>query len=222
MLGDRLKLIRQEFRMNQMELADKLGVSQNAVSQYETGARNLSDDLKEKLCEQFGIDLNWLITGRGEMYDGAEPAAKDVPQAFSMNEPGREDDLVYIDLLDAKACAGYGIENFDPQVVESIPIARRFVYPYRPEHVRLVEVTGNSMEPTLSPGDYVAVAEQVVSGNGVYLINKERDLFVKRVAFKLDSMQVSSDNPLYPAYEVRDQKPDFAIIGRVIFQIRRF
>ncbi|OHD57645.1 MAG: hypothetical protein A2Y33_06305 [Spirochaetes bacterium GWF1_51_8] len=217
-IGERLRMIRDDYGMSQIEFAERLGAKQNALSQYENGQRKLPPEMQSILASVFSINLNWLLTGQGEKVL-APGASQNAPQ------PVRGDgDIYLIDLIDVRASAGHGAQNLDEMgVIDTIPVSRHFLYPHEPSRVKLVEVSGNSMEPTLWDGDYVAVAEGVTTGNnGIFLVNWDRELFVKRLQFKLDSLKVVSDNPQYEAKEVRDQSDMFNIIGRVIFQIRRF
>jgi phage repressor protein C with HTH and peptisase S24 domain len=218
-IGERLRIVRDEYGMNQNDFAERLGVKQNALSQYENGQRKVPPEIQQILASVFGINLNWLLTGDGErvLAPGAAPGQiiEDMPSGG---------DMFLIDLIDVRASAGHGAQNLNElEVIDTIPISRRFLYPHDPQRVKLVEVSGNSMEPTLWDGDYVAVAEGVTTGNnGIFLVNWDKELFVKRLLFKLDTLKVVSDNQSYSPREVRDQGDDFSIIGRVIFQIRRF
>lgn len=61
-LGKRIELERNRLGLNQMELAKKLNLSSSAsISQYESGDRIPSDDIKIKMCELFGCSLDYLM-----------------------------------------------------------------------------------------------------------------------------------------------------------------
>ena len=51
---------------NQSLFAEKLGITQTTLSKYENGTSQVPDDVKLKIS-QFGINLHWLVTGKGEM-----------------------------------------------------------------------------------------------------------------------------------------------------------
>lgn len=51
-----------------MGFAKRLGISANSVSRYERGEQEPSYPVFSAYCEVLGIDLNWLLTGVGEMY----------------------------------------------------------------------------------------------------------------------------------------------------------
>lgn len=60
-LGDRIKELRVRYNMNQRELADKLGIGNSTISQYETGERTPSDEVKVKMADLFNVSLDYLL-----------------------------------------------------------------------------------------------------------------------------------------------------------------
>ena len=61
-LGKRIELERTKLGLNQTDLAKKLGLSSSAsISQYESGDRIPSDDIKIKMSEIFGCSLDYLM-----------------------------------------------------------------------------------------------------------------------------------------------------------------
>lgn len=61
-LGKRIELERTRLGINQIELAKKLNLSSSAsISQYESGERTPSDDIKIKMAELFNCTLDYLM-----------------------------------------------------------------------------------------------------------------------------------------------------------------
>ncbi|OLS02919.1 helix-turn-helix domain-containing protein [Tissierella creatinophila] len=60
-LGKRIKQLREENHLNQIELAKTLNISNTTLSQYETGQRVPSDDVKIKICKIFNVTLDYLL-----------------------------------------------------------------------------------------------------------------------------------------------------------------
>lgn len=60
-LGKRLKMLREEAHMSRAELALELNTSISAISQYETGTRTPSDDIKICIAELFNVSLDYLM-----------------------------------------------------------------------------------------------------------------------------------------------------------------
>ena len=62
-IGKFILELRKEKNMTQQELADKIGVTDRAISKWENG-RGLPDlSLMKPLCEELGISINELISG---------------------------------------------------------------------------------------------------------------------------------------------------------------
>lgn len=59
--GEKLKQIRIENKLNQVEMAEILYTTQGNYSQYESNARIPSMDLLKRIIERFNLDANWLI-----------------------------------------------------------------------------------------------------------------------------------------------------------------
>lgn len=61
-LGKRIELERTRLGLNQIELAKRLNLASSAsISQYESGDRIPSDDIKIKMCELFNCSLDYLM-----------------------------------------------------------------------------------------------------------------------------------------------------------------
>lgn len=61
-LSERLKYIRDEFDLSQVELAEKAGTTQQAIQQAEKGKARQPRYL-HKLAQELEIDVNWMIFG---------------------------------------------------------------------------------------------------------------------------------------------------------------
>ena len=101
----------------------------------------------------------------------------------------------------------------------------RALTPTAPSKLSIVRVEGDSMSPTLNPGDEILV--DLADGidrlrDGIYVLRADDVLVVKRLALNPMGRRVTvqSDNPAYPDW------PDCGIdeiqcIGRVIWASRR-
>ncbi|OCL81892.1 helix-turn-helix domain-containing protein [Arcobacter porcinus] len=61
--------IRKKLGLNQMEFADRLETSQNLISKYEQGKVELPFKIINNLNKVFNININWLLTGNGSMFE---------------------------------------------------------------------------------------------------------------------------------------------------------
>lgn len=67
-IKDRIKLIRKEKKLTQVEFGEVIGVKGNTVTNYETGLRNPTDAVIKSICREFNVNETWLKTGEGEMF----------------------------------------------------------------------------------------------------------------------------------------------------------
>ena len=64
MLGDRIKLYRENRKMTQNDLADTLGVSAGTISKYESGSLEPSIESIKRLAELFEISIDELLNDK--------------------------------------------------------------------------------------------------------------------------------------------------------------
>ena len=69
MLGDKIKLYRENKKMTQNDIADILDVSSGTVSKYESGALEPSIESLKRLSELFGISIDELLKDEKEKFD---------------------------------------------------------------------------------------------------------------------------------------------------------
>lgn len=62
--------------MTQQQFADKIGVSRNTIATYETSVRVPIEAVLVSICREFGVNGEWLRTGKGEMYIDVTPDLK--------------------------------------------------------------------------------------------------------------------------------------------------
>lgn len=68
-MKNRIKKLRKELDLTQQAFADKIGMKQNTIAQYEMGRTTPSDAIIFSICREFGINEEWLRTGEGEMFE---------------------------------------------------------------------------------------------------------------------------------------------------------
>lgn len=67
-MKDRIKKLRKELDLTQQAFADKIGMKQNTIAQYEMGRTTPSDAIIFSICREFDVNEEWLRTGKGEMF----------------------------------------------------------------------------------------------------------------------------------------------------------
>lgn len=195
MKGNRIKLLREEKKIRQDELAKVLSISPSAVGMYERDEREPNDEITLKLAEYFGVSTDYLL-GKSDNRNGDVPISK-IPILGTVK-------------------AGYdwlAEENIVDYITlkENIPNVNEYY---------ALRITGDSMLPLLAEGDLVIVHDQddVESGQtAVVLINGE-EATVKKVVKTKEGIELHAMNPYYPVkkFTFEDmQKIPVKIIGRV-------
>lgn len=65
-IGMRLKRLREEhLQMNQRTFSEKIGISQPALAMFEKGDRDLKEIHIKRICDEFSVNKDWLVTGSG-------------------------------------------------------------------------------------------------------------------------------------------------------------
>ena len=90
----------------------------------------------------------------------------------------------------------------------------------RPDHLSIITVMGDSMEPSLSDGDDVLVdTSDTVARlrDGIYVLRHDDTILVKRIAIgPKRRIDIVSDNSAYPRWQDVDPA-DLTVVGRVLW-----
>lgn len=71
-VAERIKFVRKHFRLNQVDFASVIGISQTHISKIESGKDNASNKVLLAICSEFGINFDWLKDGIGVMQSQEE------------------------------------------------------------------------------------------------------------------------------------------------------
>lgn len=95
-VGRRLKKARQDAGLTQKEVATRLGITYQAISNYERGTNRVDTDTLTKLCAIYGIAISSLLTAT--MIPGEVPATdlleEEPKKAPTLTEKDRCSDAV--------------------------------------------------------------------------------------------------------------------------------
>lgn len=65
-MKDRIKELRKSLGLTQQKFADRLGLKRQTIAAYEIGNIEPSESTLLLICKEFGINKDWLLTGKGE------------------------------------------------------------------------------------------------------------------------------------------------------------
>ena len=66
--SENLKKLREALGLSAQKLADKLGVSQGSIAQYEAAKREPNFNFLLQLNIKLNVNINWFLTGEGLMF----------------------------------------------------------------------------------------------------------------------------------------------------------
>ena len=180
-------------------LGMKIGHLNNAMNGDET---RLTKGLMKKIAKAYPNHINeeWLLTGEGKM-----------------EKPARNMRPHYPATVEAGVLGGAAPSVMDYEV-EMEPVIKRFPY-----YDYMIDVSGQSMEPTYFSGDMVACRNlfdrKEITPGKVYVIATHDGAVIKRLlSSTLSSLRVSSDNPEYKPYNI--DRDNIVSIAEVVGSIR--
>ena len=194
-------------------LAKASGIAQSTIRKYfDKGEPPRSTIFR--LAEAAGVRAEWLLTGAGAMQPGTDEAGTDV---------------VWIPDYNVCASAGPGSE-VGPECMDGLVAFRRDWLRNKlrvdPARLCLIHVEGDSMEPTLRPGDILLVdRSDTAVRDGIFALGLDGALHVKRLHRPdRNTVEVLSDNPNYRPRQIaaRSIGVEARIVGRVVWADRKF
>lgn len=159
-----------------------------------------------------GYSMDWLLTGAGE------------PTEQRIQIAPKDDDFFHLPHYSVEASAGHGslieAENIDQHLAFRESWVKRLGL--KPDNLIAIYARGDSMEPTIFSGDTLVIDKSmnaVTSDGGIYVINYDGELFVKRVQKQLNgTVAITSDNKNYGDIVIASADLNtLKIIGRVIW-----
>ena len=189
--SERMKEARKYLGLTQQQLAEKLGFKWHKIKDIEAGKLKLTPEIAENIDNFYSINGWWLLTGKGKMF------LKNEKNHF-MKE--KLSDGYKIDMLNVKAGAGEGIYNYEIEVIDRIVMDKAFFKSVPdPSKMKIIEVDGDSMYPTLQSGDHVIIDETKTNGiDGIYALQLHNQILIKRLQFNLNgTIEIKSDNLNY-------------------------
>lgn len=207
--GKILKEIRLKNGDSLQRLAEKTEIVFTYIDKIEKGTRPINKDNLEKFIKAYPLYKKQF-----------EKAYLDeiMPESLKGSTFNMEKQKVNTVILPVygKASAGNGYINLD-QEIYYFPIKKGDFS----DRSFLVEISGNSMEPTLEDGDYALVDPDNIDyvKNKIYVVTYNDESFIKRMVMDAKSkiVMLKSDNPEYEDILItKDMQVYLKIEGRVI------
>lgn len=82
-MNERIKELRKALGLTQQELADRIGVKQNTIAQYEIGRNTPINSVVSLICKEFNVSEDWLRNANGDMFKSEAYTSNNTNQIIS-------------------------------------------------------------------------------------------------------------------------------------------
>lgn len=173
----RLKEARKALGLLSKEAAERLGLSTGAYSDIENGRNQISSKVSIQLVTDLGINLNWLLTGEGEMF------------------------LSELESIDGN----YQVEadSFKTYTKADVKTFRKVIIPGIEGKARTFEVVNDCMVPLLNYGDWVSChqveqMQQLEAGRVFVVVTKKSEVLIGYGQSYKEGVKVVPHNQICP------------------------
>ena len=201
--SDNLRYLRFKSGMSQQKVADALLIPRDRYSKYEQNTDPPLDCL-QRISRYYHVSIDLLLSfdiRRVPYEDLLQLEENRILLPITVDNDGQNQ----IEIVGAKAQAGYLAGYGDPEFIESL---QRISLPFLTNgKYRAFPVTGDSMPPhkegSFVVGEYVERISDIVDGKTYILITKNNGMSYKRLYKKnKNGVMAHSDNTIYEPYEV--------------------
>lgn len=211
-MHERLRARIRQLGLSVAEVAREAGVNRSFVYDILRGRSHTPNlDKFTRVAQAVKVEVDWLLSGKGQV-EGGDPISE-----------GYHNEFVAIQYAAARPSMGGGavIENED-QIGRDFHFRRAWIrdrLKAAPSMMRVMNVQGDSMDPTLKDGDVVLVDmnQRNPVPPGLFVLHDGIGLVAKRLEYVPMSdpprVRIISDNQQYSPYECTAEEVN--IVGRV-------
>ena len=204
------------LNLSKKKFAETIGASQGNVSDWfnKPNARPSIDALK-RISDTHNVNLNWLITGEGEMFNNVRAREGALSKFIRLPVVG-------------DIAAGFPAEVVPDEPSEFIEVSTTLLTLPPPYYV--FRVDGESMLPVIYPGDYVVISNGAVGFKNDHLKGK---ICAFRTSDGITLKQLVLDprtrttwlwpiNSSFNPIPYTKDNPDLTLIGVLVLSIRKY
>ncbi len=218
--ADRITELRNKLNLSQRDFADRIGITQGALSQLENRKSTLSLSTIVSISKEFDIDCNWLLIGDTDIFY-RHNSSEESPNVEVNNELVSTD-VNLIPLIKADAHAGYIWQCEDIEYISALDVYQ--IPGFETGDYRMFEIEGDSMVPSIFPREIVVTERleqwnEIENGTLCVLITNE-GIVAKRVYRHTEDnahLILKSDNADYKTYSIdcKDTREIWEIKARI-------
>lgn len=197
-IGSNIKRLRMEAKLSQSELGKIAGVTDKAVSTWESDIKTPRMGAVEKMAAYFGIPKSAIL-------DDVNLSSPQVPFGF---QPLPE--MSSVPRVGRIACGTPILAEENIEALDSVPSAWRADF--------TLVCVGDSMTPRIQDGDLVAVHKQYEVENGeIAAVRIDNEATLKRVFVFPDHIELRAENPAFPTIiRIGEAMNDVHIEGKAV------
>lgn len=233
-IGEKIKQYRLANGWTQQELGAKIGMSKNAIGNYEKGFRSPKKNTMFDLANAFNVSIDDLFP---PIQKDTPPTSSPIQSIYDQLAPPRQDKvLTYakkqlkeqneeetkINEVSEKIVQLYGYDYYDHaasagtgQYLNDVRV-ERIELPVDVDADFVIPIKGDSMEPNYQDGDLVFIQTSVDLNDGVIgVFNYNGEAYIKQLVIDEEQAYLHSLNPKYKDMPITPET-DFRIIGEVV------
>jgi phage repressor protein C with HTH and peptisase S24 domain len=185
-------------KLSQAKFAKILQVHPSAIGHIEAGTTRLQPELAKAIEEKTGVRQAWLLTGEGPPRTVAKPPLETREgNSYTVSVGSGEFSFSFVQKVKPLLSSGTG-KLVDEEESEDIYSFRREWLDRKGSipAMRLAQVSGDSMLPTLKDGDFVLfdTSKNYPFDGKIMVIGIENLLYIKRVRVSPEGIFLVSDN----------------------------
>lgn len=210
-LHKKVKIAMLESGLNQTQLAEKIGITRQAFSEWLANSINPKIEMIRKIAKATGKPLEYFLENTGnvnkkEMIQTPAISADDATWLKNAIPLTTNNTIQLPILADVPA----GLPEFSDRDVEMFVDIPRFIFPGADFVVKCI---GDSLEPKIHKGDYCVIRKMQEPLDGrAMLVKAESGVCMKIVRKEKNAIKLCSTNPKYKPFTPKE----LSIIGLII------
>ena len=216
---EKLKARRKELKLTQKDIADKLGISYQAYSDWERGVKEPSKEKVKQLEQILNVPKGYFTEIEiVRLYNTLSDQGKDQALSYVRNLVQKEQSKNIVSIADKlyeyhvyeKMSAGIGSSVYNDQNYDTVYFDEELAHDFASW------VSGDSMEPKYQNGSVALIRETGFDYDGaVYAVVCNSQTYIKRVYREEQGLRLVSINPNYQdIFLSYDEEP--RIVGIIV------
>lgn len=226
-IGRKIKEYLTEIGASQTDVAEKLGVTQTAVSNQLNG-RKFGINAAKKWNAAYGLSIKWLMTGDGSMFESEKDEEDKIFQLETQPEtqPETHPELIHNESIPVVPPKLFRMPNLNiyEYVTQSDSVERVPPIPHFQKHDLFATCPGDAMAPKICRGYILALRKlpddhSIINGEIYVIDTKSQGMFIRRLIDNGHGLTFVAENQKdFPDFELPydDVYAFYRVVGAII------